>query len=127
MPIQRDRQITLNILNLQGPAIPSRAHPLSLFSMLLPLLLVFSGVFRGQIPVHPNFLGSAGGPEDSPILEAQRDPRGPARRAQPARGRRRLRLTGRADNDQLSAFALNFEEKKKNKTKDGSELNVAKK
>ncbi len=41
--------------------------------MLLPLLLVFSGVVRGQMPVHPKFLGSAGGPEASPFLEAQRD------------------------------------------------------
>jgi hypothetical protein len=41
--------------------------------MLLPLLLVFSGVVRGQMPVHRKFLGSAGGPEDGPFLEAQRD------------------------------------------------------
>ena len=39
--------------------------------MLLPLLLVFPGVVRGQMPVHPKFL--AGGPEDGPFLEAQRD------------------------------------------------------
>ena len=39
--------------------------------MLLPLLLFFPGVVRGQMPVHPKFL--AGGPEDGPFLEAQRD------------------------------------------------------
>ena len=44
---------------------------MSLSSMLLPLLLVFTGVVRGQMPVHPKFL--AGGPEDGPFLEAQRD------------------------------------------------------
>jgi hypothetical protein len=52
--------------------IPSR-HPQSVFSMLLPLLLLFTGVVRGQLPFHPKFLASAGGLEDSPFLEAQRD------------------------------------------------------
>ena len=41
--------------------------------MLLPLLLLFTGVARGQLPFHPKFLASAGGLEDSPFLEAQRD------------------------------------------------------
>ena len=41
--------------------------------MLLPLLLLFTGVVRGQLPFHPKFLASAGGLEDSPFLEAQRD------------------------------------------------------
>ena len=41
--------------------------------MLLPLLLLFTGVVRGQLPFHPKFLTSAGGLEDSPFLEAQRD------------------------------------------------------
>ena len=40
-------------------------------SMLL--VLFCTGVVQGQIPFRPNFLGSAGGPADSPFLEAQRD------------------------------------------------------
>ncbi len=41
--------------------------------MLLPPLLLFTGLVRGQLPFHPKFLVSAGGLEDSPFLEAQRD------------------------------------------------------
>ncbi len=41
--------------------------------MLLPLLLLFTGAVRGQLPLHPKFLTSAGGLEDSPFLEAHRD------------------------------------------------------
>ena len=36
--------------------------------MLLPLLLLFTGVVRGQLPFHPKLIL-----EDSPFLEAQRD------------------------------------------------------
>ncbi len=39
--------------------------------MLLPLLLLFTGVVRGQLPFLPKFLASAGGLEDSRFLEAQ--------------------------------------------------------
>ncbi len=37
------------------------------------LVLFCTGVVQGQTPFRPNFLGSAGGPEDSPFIEAQRD------------------------------------------------------
>jgi hypothetical protein len=52
--------------------IPSR-HPTSVFSMLMPPLFLFTGVAHGQMPLHPRFFASAGGPEDSPFLEVQRD------------------------------------------------------
>ena len=37
------------------------------------VLLLFTGVIRGQLPFHPKFLAPAGGLEHSPFLEAQRD------------------------------------------------------
>ena len=41
--------------------------------MLMSLMLLFAGLAHGQMPFHPKFLASGGGPDDSPFLEAQRD------------------------------------------------------
>ncbi len=53
----------------------SSRHQPSVFSMLFPMLfpMLFVGLAHGQMPFHPKFLASGGGPDDSPLLEAQRD------------------------------------------------------